>query len=344
MSRINALSGAIVVIGLIAAVRDASGQVSKASTSKKAAPMTAPPATGVGKAQTIPLSAQQMRQIEAESKASALSSTLPFANPPEIIAVDGVLNVPLEVNYALNRIGRADGSGDDQVILRSYNAGLVGPTLRVGRNDTLVIRLTNNLQDEKSTTGHPGNINTPHGFNTTNLHTHGLHVSPEDKSDNIFLEVPPHGRQDYKIVLSNHPSGTHWYHPHKHGSVAIQVSSGMAGALVVDGGIDDVPGIKETRKRERIFVFQQIPYTDGGTLEGKDFLRITNWATLANRSTTINGLMQPTIEIAPKEVQRWRFIHAGIAEKLDLALQNADKTITVPLYEIASDGIACGNG
>ena len=29
----------------------------------------------------------------------------------------------------------------------------------------------------------------PHGFNTTNLHTHGLHVSPVGNSDNVLHAV-----------------------------------------------------------------------------------------------------------------------------------------------------------
>ncbi|HEY2434026.1 MAG TPA: multicopper oxidase domain-containing protein [Vicinamibacterales bacterium] len=35
------------------------------------------------------------------------------------------------------------------------------------------------------------------------------------------------------------PPGTHWYHPHAHGSTHDQVSSGMAGFLIVEGDVDD---------------------------------------------------------------------------------------------------------
>ena len=28
--------------------------------------------------------------------------------------------------------------------------------------------------------------------------------------------------------------GTHWYHPHRHGAVALQVSGGMAGLLIME--------------------------------------------------------------------------------------------------------------
>jgi FtsP/CotA-like multicopper oxidase with cupredoxin domain len=165
--------------------------------------------------------------------------------------------------------------------------------MRVRPGDTLRIRLVNDLPDEPATGPHPDDVNKPHGFNTTNLHTHGLHVSPEDNSDNVLLEIPPRGRQDYKIQMkAGHPPGTHWYHPHKHGSVALQVASGMAGALIVEGGLDEVKEIKAAE--ERIFVFQQIPYSDAkpGTLEGPECIdQILKWPILKDRYTTINGLV-----------------------------------------------------
>ena len=32
--------------------------------------------------------------------------------------------------------------------------------------------------------------------------------------------------------------GTHWYHAHKHGSTAINLANGMAGALIIEGDYD----------------------------------------------------------------------------------------------------------
>jgi len=37
-----------------------------------------------------------------------------------------------------------------------------------------------------------------------------------------------------------HPPGTHWYHPHSHGSTHDQVASGMAGFFVVEGDVDEL--------------------------------------------------------------------------------------------------------
>jgi L-ascorbate oxidase len=33
--------------------------------------------------------------------------------------------------------------------------------------------------------------NFPHGYAVTNLHTHGLHVSPSGQADDIYVEIKP---------------------------------------------------------------------------------------------------------------------------------------------------------
>lgn len=73
-----------------------------------------------------------------------------------------------------------------------------------------------------------------HGASVTNLHTHGLHVHPEE--DNINTHVKPGERYTYSYHLpEDHLPGTHWYHAHHHGSTALQVGGGLAGMLLVVG-------------------------------------------------------------------------------------------------------------
>ena len=45
------------------------------------------------------------------------------------------------------------------------------------------------------------------------------------------------------------PPGTHWYHPHAHGSTHDQVSAGMAGFLIVEGDVDDAINTAMTGER-----------------------------------------------------------------------------------------------
>lgn len=263
----------------------------------------------------------------------------------------------LKVKYAKNRLCRTLVQGKckewDVVKLRSYNGQLVGPTIDVRPGDTLHILLDNQLPPEPSPSPGPQHDpNVPHGFNTTNLHTHGLHVSPAGNSDNVLLSIGPGQKFEYEIKIpADHPEGTFWYHGHKHGSAAIQVASGMAGALIVRGGIDWVPGIRNAR--EQIFVFQQIPYTltDDPYEPGKQANMVEDfegsfapgrWEALGRR-TTINGVVEPTIKMSPGEVQRWRFIHAGVRESLRLRLvRETNPRVVVPQYQIAHDGITTG--
>jgi peroxiredoxin len=132
-------------------------------------------------------------------------------------------------------------------------------------------------------------------------------------------------------------AGTFWYHPHRHGSVALQVSSGMSGALIIEGGLDDVPEIKQAE--ERIFVLQQVPFDDQGKVEKLATLYDghprKHWDE-SGRFTTINGVALPVLTLRPGEVQRWRFIHSGIHEPLTLRLDGHT------LHEIAADGIPLG--
>lgn len=272
-----------------------------------------------------------------------------FASPPVVSSVDGALNTTLIVTFTDNT---QTYIGPCPVTLRSYNGQLVGPTLRVKPGDTIQIQLENQLPDDSSTDHDM--MNTLHNFNTTNLHTHGLHVSPEGNSDNVLLEIGP--GEDWYVevkVPPDHPAGTFWYHPHVHGSTATQVSSGMAGALIIEGGLDDVPEIAQAS--EQVFVIQQVPYSTTGELDLANAASITfgpcTWEAL-QRSYTINGQLFPTISMAPGEVQRWRMIHAGVRESIGVELRGPGAvglTITdalnLPiqnLNEIAVDGLALG--
>jgi FtsP/CotA-like multicopper oxidase with cupredoxin domain len=69
----------------------------------------------------------------------------------------------------------------------------------------------------------------------TNLHFHGLHVSPSGNSDNVFRVVGPGQTAKYVIDIPvNHAQGTMWYHAHLHGLVTTQVGGGMSGLIVIE--------------------------------------------------------------------------------------------------------------
>ena len=210
----------------------------------------------------------------------------------------GQLRTTLRVRYAYQDIGGY------RLHLRSYDGMTPGPTLRARPGDVLRIRLVNELPPNRDPLPHDHNL--PNRLNTTNLHTHGLHVSPDGIADNVMRDMEP--GQTYEIevpIPASHPPGTYWYHPHRHGSANVQVASGMAGALILEGDFASVPQI--ARARERVLILQQLAFDALGTVESFD----TVWPKQAARLFTVNGQLEPTIAMRPGEVQRWRILHAG---------------------------------
>ena len=287
-----------------------------------------------------------------------------FQNPPEIRAMDGELDTELRVAYANHQVYNIEDKAAREVRLRNYNGSIVGPTLRLNLGDAMKVHMVNALG-----TGH-GECNPMEGgmhhmnhgngdpcdqidstrFNITNLHTHGWHISPSGNADNVLVEIEPGCDFNNAYELSeDHAPGTFWYHAHVHGATAIQVSSGMGGALIVNGGLDSIPAIAEAK--EQIMVFQQIPYLaapdtllpNGDSLyQVEDFSKSFGpgtWNTGTESHgwrTTINGQTYPIIYMKSGEVQRWRMIHAGVRETLNLMLDGH------PIHMIAQDGIAMG--
>lgn len=300
-------------------------------------------------------------------KNTECTNNLPdFQNPPLIpLAENG--NIDLTVDYYTNgTLYNPATCKDDNVSLRYFKSNYtdsdrpyIGPTIEAKPGDTIVVNLNNELEEEGEDTcpETPNNVNVPHCFNTTNLHTHGWWVSPNGNSDNVLTKIEPGDdtfKYEYKLP-PEHPAGTFWYHPHVHGSTALQVSSGMAGALIVrgdrlptetaNGDIDTLLGSDVT---ENILVFQQIPYYcpksegseniwncdghrdeigeietydyDFDTEDPKDDISIFGPGTWdeSGRYTSINGEIWPKFSAEAGEIQRWRMIHAGVRDTINL--------------------------
>ncbi len=153
--------------------------------------------------------------------------------------------------YFYDQTFTAEGHGTTETI-----AGLLPPVWHLEPGERLRIRLENKLD--------PGDGDC-HDFRT-NLHVHGLLVSPWTSAaspyskfgDDVFLDTYPESTPncagqasampgmvsagasvsptaaDYEIVLpGDHPSGLFWYHPHPHMISGRQVGGGMAGLIAV---------------------------------------------------------------------------------------------------------------
>ena len=150
-----------------------------------------------------------------------------------------------------------------KVRLRAFNNQIPGPPMKIFPGQTVRITLKNSLPPYDST-GWDGDHNVPHHLGSTNLHLHGLDIIPHlfepvGTSDPKapMIEIMPGGSKEYVFEIPvDHPPGLNWYHPHHHGSTAVQAVTGMAGGIIVYGAIDDVPEIKVAK--EYVLVMQDI--------------------------------------------------------------------------------------
>lgn len=158
-----------------------------------------------------------------------------------------------------------------------YNGSFTPEVWSVDPGDVLAVSLANGLSGEAGL--------------RTNLHTHGLIVSPGNGpetpqallGDNVYVAVTgagtdPHHHDHatpkpgdvplrvfdktaiYAIpVPADHPKGLFWYHPHAHGIAGTQVRGGLSGFLTVGQASDYVAfGAKGGDVDERLLMLKDL--------------------------------------------------------------------------------------
>ncbi|MFE5588215.1 multicopper oxidase family protein [Kitasatospora sp. NPDC056531] len=230
--------------------------------------------------------------------------------------------------------------GYGSVTTRTYNGAIPGPTLRLRGGDTLRLTQVNGLPPNQP---YNGDHNRPHHLNSFNLHTHGLHVSPSGHADNVRRAFAPRTADEVDAgdpepqyvttidIPADHPAGTYWYHPHLHGATAVQIVGGMAGVLIVEGDVDEVPEIKAAA--DLVVCVNELRLKDGRV---PDFTS-GNALAAVPATLTVNGEVNPTIALRPGEVQRWRLVAATAFTALGLRLAGDGQSLT--FHQIAQDGV-----
>ena len=202
---------------------------------------------------------------------------------------DGKLDVTLVASPTRVTLGRWQING------ATYNGDYAGPVLRVKPGDMLRLKLVNRLPQ------------------ATNMHFHGLEVSPQGRGDNAMHMVAPGDSWDYEIPIpKDHPPGLYWFHTHAHSFAERQLMAGLSGTLIVEGFQDKVPATKALK--ERVFALKEFQADPNG-----DLVRVTKAYNLDIK--TINGQLMPRIDIAPGETQLWRFSDQTANAYFRLALE-----------------------
>ena len=192
----------------------------------------------------------------------------------------------------------------------SYNdTSVLGPTLRLRTGDSVVISVTNELDE------------------TTTTHWHGADVPAEDDGGpHSLIEPGKTWVADFDVIQ---PAATLWYHPHAHGSTAEHVYRGAAGLIIIEDdnpaaatlpatyGVDDIPVIIQDRD-----------FTEDGQL---DFAIDGGDEGNLDGVLTVNGTLNPYVE-TPTGLVRLRLLNGSQARIYDLSVEGANMT------KIASDG------
>ena len=153
-----------------------------------------------------------------ELKRKASRNVQLFSAPAGAQAASGEASLDLNIFYTRGTIWNPTVQRFDQVKLRSYPGTDINPKvplmsrmLEINPGDTIRVSLNNKLPGNPSCITSGGSVNTPHCFNGTNLHTHGLCVNPAGNSDNVLISVNPGVSFQYEYnVPSDHPAGTFW--------------------------------------------------------------------------------------------------------------------------------------
>src|SRR5438128_7199475 len=183
-------------------------------------------------------------------------------------------------------------TGKSEFRYRGHNTP---PVVRVQPGSTLNVEYKNELaaQSKEDCFGHPC-------MNMTNLHFHGLHVSPNAPQDDVLdMMASPGETLHYSVqVPPQQPPGLYWYHTHSHGESYVQDLDGMSGVIVVEGIERYVPEVLDMRERILVLRDLVLPSDAAGrkTVMDAVAMQTTHCGTATERperAFTVNGSLRP---------------------------------------------------
>jgi suppressor of ftsI len=257
----------------------------------------------------------------AQTARSAGGNSLPTI--PQVLPTSRITTLTL---LAQEKNGRA---------ALSYLGAFVPPTIRVVPGGRLRITYVNNLARHTTEQCALGTCT-----DMTNLHFHGMEVSPLSGQDDVVTMLAAPGQTlHYDVhVPRDVPPGLYWFHTHPMGESDEQALDGMSGAIVVEG-IDRYVPLLRTMP-ERVLVLRTTPFTASSpalrplmrTLDVDSGSACQSQNQTPNQLFTVNGVFRPSIAIAPGERQFWRIVNASADDYADIRIDGSS------LRVVALDG------
>ena len=192
------------------------------------------------------------------------------------------------------------------------NSSFLGSTIRTKRGETVVLNVTNQL-NESST-----------------LHWHGVHLPAKmDGGPHQVVEKGQTWSPEFKI---NQPASMQWYHSHAYRRTGIQVYHGLAGLFYIDDpdseentlpdeyGINDIPLVIQDRdfRQDGSFRYVTSMHDQMAGIQGREIL--------------VNGVVRAKLDVARKQM-RFRILNGSNARIYNLEFSDQRTFI-----QIASDG------
>ncbi len=247
----------------------------------------------------------------------------------------GLAADPAEVRGPIDLIAAYDSGAGRNAFF--FNGKPVPPTVRALPGDVIDLTFLNNLpapSSEKCALGLCANH--------SNLHFHGLHVSPNspqhDVDDNGDAGRKPEVSRRNTVLCP--AGGLYWYHTHPHGESARQDLDGMSGAIVIDGIDRYYPVLRNMR--ECVLVLRDRDLTSENVEARSRLLHQvevaaehcgTSSGNTPERIFTVNGEVRPQLPIRPGERQFWRIVNTSPDRYADIQIDRQQLEI------VALDGM-----
>jgi FtsP/CotA-like multicopper oxidase with cupredoxin domain len=263
--------------------------------------------------------------------------------------------IPYVTGWAYEICERKNSIGDTCIPGKSNANPYGGARLQLNAGDTLKVHFINKLPAITDSDNSEAEGEQFLALNPTNIHTHGMLVSPSTPSDstkpygdNIFVltfnsangkpnldsSFHIHGAvntdwTDYQITLpAHHPSGLFWFHPHAHGISLNQVSAGLSGIITVGQVSDYVKGLPDN-VAVRHLILKDTQVNSDNTLKDQEDPAFCDKDSSSPSECdnsgggkwyfTVNGQRNPTINVKPSG-EIWRITNASGSATYDLQL------------------------
>ncbi len=173
----------------------------------------------------------------------------------------------------------------------------------------------------------------------SNLHFHGLNVSPVCHSDEVVNTLVQPGQEfDYSVQIpANEPPGLYWYHPHPHGFSEGQVQGGATGAIIVQGIEQANPSLLGLPEQTLVIRDLLVPVSE------QNDSNVPAWdISLDNVPVSFPSYTPAVVPVAPSQQQLWRVLNSAADTILNLqyVVGGTAQTVTV----VAIDGVPITGG